>query len=117
METFPNLQFIVSTHSPLVLTGISTLNDNSILLMAPEQTKPIEYPNVYGLDYNSALQEIMSVGINGDELKRLISNCAYMYSKGLKEQADNLKRYIIEKKLISEEEVGKRIDNKIKEYH
>lgn len=116
METFPNLQFIVSTHSPLVLTGISTLKDNSILLMAPEQTKPIEYPNVYGLDYNSALQEIMSVGINGDELKRLISNCAYMYSKGLKEQADNLKRYIIEKKLISEEEVDKRIDDKIKEY-
>ena len=116
IETFPNLQFIVSTHSPLVLTGISTLKNNSILLMAPEQTKPIEYPNVYGLDYNSALQEIMNVGINGDELKRLISNCAYMYSKGLKEQADNLKRYIIEKKLISEEEVEKRIDDKMKEY-
>lgn len=116
MDTFPNLQFIISTHSPLVLTGISTLKDNSILLMAPEQAKPIEYPNVYGLDYNSALQEIMNVGINGEELKRLISNCAYMYSKGLKEQADNLKRYIIEKKLISEEEVEKRIDDKLKEY-
>lgn len=117
METFPNLQFIVSTHSPLVLTGISTLEDNAILLMTPDQTKPIEYPNVYGLDYNSALQEIMNVGINGDELKRLIANCAYMYSKELKEQADNLKRYIIDKKLISEEEVEKRIDEKMKEYH
>ena len=116
MATFPNLQFIVSTHSPLVLTGISTLDNNSILLMTPEQTKPIEYPNVYGLDYNSTLQEIMNVGINGDELRRLISTCTYMYSKGLKEQADLLKRYIIEKKLISEEEVEKRIDDKMKEY-
>lgn len=117
VATFPNLQFIVSTHSPLVLTGISTLEDNSILLMIPDQTKPIEYPNVYGLDYNSALQEIMNVGINGDELRRLISTCTYMYSKGLKDQADNLKRYIIEKKLISEKEVEKRIDDKLKEYH
>lgn len=69
MNTFPNLQFIVSTHSPLVLTGLETKGkDNTIIQMTSElgteklrEYKAIAYPNIYGLDYNLMLEENMGV--------------------------------------------------------
>ena len=55
----------------------------------------------------------MGVTLNGEELKRLIDQCAYMYSKNLTEQGDRLKEYIASKNLISLQELTKRIEQKI----
>ena len=115
MDTFPNLQFIVSTHSPLVLTGIKTIDgQNKILKMLPHQVKPIPMFDIYGLDMNSGLQEVMDVNPNDEELNRWISRCAYMISKGYKEQAENLKKSILEKGVLSSETIDKRISESLK---
>lgn len=115
MDTFPNLQFIVSTHSPLVLTGIKTIDgQNKILKMLPHQVKPTPMFDIYGLDMNSGLQEVMDVNPNDEELNRWISRCAYMISKGYKEQAENLKKSILEKGVLSSETIDKRISESLK---
>lgn len=61
-ETFTNIQFVVTTHSPLVLTGIETENtDNRIFKMTNDFEMPVAWHNIYGVDYNQALVEDMGV--------------------------------------------------------
>ena len=116
METFPNLQFIVSTHSPLVLTGLETVNENNrILKMEAGQNTPEVMFDIYGLDLNSGMQEVMGINPNDDELNRWISRCAYMRGKGYKEQADNLLKFIEAKNLLSSQEIENRINKILKD--
>lgn len=116
METFPNLQFIISTHSPLVLTGLETVNeDNRILRMEVGQNTPETMFDIYGLDLNSGMQEVMGINPNDDELNRWISRCAYMRGKGYKEQADNLLKFIEAKNLLSSKEIENRINKILKD--
>lgn len=111
VETFPNLQFIVSTHSPVVLSGLKTTDgQNKILRLSLGEETPSEIPDVYGLDYNSIVQEIMNVGASNPELQRWISRCAYLYKNSFIEQGDALKRQIIERGLLSQETLELRIN-------
>lgn len=114
-ETFPNLQFIISTHSPLVLTGLETVDKkNRILKMEANRSSPEVMFDIYGLDLNSGMQEVMGINPNDDELNRWISRCAYMRSKGYQEQADNLMQFIVGKNLLSSKEIENRIDKALK---
>lgn len=110
MNTFPNLQFVVSTHSIHVLTGLSTVGgENFILLMSPESHKPYKFHNIYGLDCNSGIEEVMGVRASDSELDHLISRVAYMRKKGYNEAASNLKKCITDKKVLDEDEIEIRI--------
>lgn len=71
-ETFPNIQFIVSTHSPLVLTDIDTVTEkNKVLRMTPACDAPEECRNIYGIDYNQMLEENMGVRKRKPEFQEL----------------------------------------------
>ncbi len=73
-NTFENVQFIVSTHSPLVLAGIETQNGrNSVLKMMPATNAPEIWPNVYGIDYNQMLEENMEVSKRKPEIQALFN--------------------------------------------
>jgi predicted ATPase len=62
MNTFPNLQFIVSTHSPLVLTGLETKDEQNVILrMEANTNKPEVWHDIHGIDYNLMLEENMGV--------------------------------------------------------
>lgn len=118
MDTFPNLQFIVSTHSPLVLTGLETEgNPNRILQMNAETNapKPILWPDVYGLDYNTGLEDIMGVVSRDSDLDYMISLCAYMRKRNKIPQADNIKQRILSTYSKNENELEKMIERKISE--
>lgn len=59
-RTFPKIQFILSTHSPLVVSNIKTnTTENKIFRMVYGENKPHEVADIYGLDYNIALQTVM----------------------------------------------------------
>lgn len=66
-ETFPNCQFVLTTHSPLVISDakdvlVYVLNDGEIH----------EHNGLYGLDANQVLLEVMDTDIrNGDVQKSL----------------------------------------------
>lgn len=71
-ETFPNIQFIVSTHSPLVLTDIDTVTDkNKVMRMTPACDAPEEWRNIHGIDYNQMLEENMDVRKRKPEIQKL----------------------------------------------
>lgn len=117
-KAFPKVQFIVSTHSPLVLTGISTAQGNNNILRMSSLNKsnnektpaePSPMFDIYGLDLNTSTQLVMNVNPNDDELNRLITRSAYMMNNNLKEQAEHLKTYILKKGLLSSAGIDERI--------
>ena len=110
VATFPNVQFIVSTHSFLVLRNLPTSNEeNAILYLQSGQEEPVKSYDIYGLDVDSGLQEVMGVRPSNEDLKTWISRCAFMRKMGYDEQCENLKRMILDKNLISAENLEKRI--------
>lgn len=114
MKVFPNIQFIVSTHSINVLTSVKTVDGLSkVLMMLPDVNTPNYFNDIYGIDASSGQQEIMGVKINDEDLRRYISQCAFMYQQGLTEQADRLKDFIIQKNLISQTDLENRIQHNI----
>lgn len=65
MQIFPKVQFVVTTHSPSVIS--SAVNSNLILL---DQTGCHNYgKDAFGKDVNSVLYEIMGSGYRPDEIE------------------------------------------------
>ena len=84
-RSFPYIQFIVSTHSPMVISNfdqsIGALNDYKLinLLKNDDGYYNITVDNIYGQDYNSSLVNIMETNLQqkfSDELAE-----AYQYWK------------------------------------
>lgn len=115
-ETFPNIQFIVSTHSPLVLTGLETEGKpNVILHMASGDTKPEVTHDIYGIDYNTGIEDVMGVGAKNVELDYMVNLCAYMQKRGKEAQAENIMKRILNKFAKNRNEVEKMVEAKEKE--
>ena len=115
-ETFPNIQFSVSTHSPLVLTGVETEGKpNVILHMASGNTKPEVTHDIYGIDYNTGIEDVMGVGSKNVELDYMVNLCAYMQKRGKQAQAENIMKRILDKFAKNRNEVEKMVEAKEKE--
>lgn len=79
METFPQLQFFVSTHSVAVISNLDTSKtvqkttgkQNQILVMNMGDEHPQVLPNLLGVDYNAVLRDFMDVPSRNEDLKRL----------------------------------------------
>ncbi len=65
MQIFPKVQFVVTTHSPSIIS--SAINSNLILLDNYDCHYYGRY--AYGKDVNSVLYEIMGVGYRPDEIE------------------------------------------------
>lgn len=115
-ETFPNIQFVVSTHSPLVLTGVETEGKpNVILHMASDGTKPEVTHDIYGIDYNTGIEDVMGVESKNVELDYMVNLCAYMQKRGKQVQAENIMKRILDKFAKNRNEVEKMVEAKEKE--
>lgn len=115
-ETFPNIQFIVSTHSPLVLTGVETEGKpNVILHMASGDTKPEVTHDIYGIDYNTGIEDVMGVESKNVELDYMVNLCAYMQKRGKQAQAENIMKRILDKFAKNRNEVEKMVEAKERE--
>ena len=70
-RTFPKCQFIVTTHSPLVLSYLP--REQAFLI---EDFKLLEKkPRTYGRDANSLLFDVMAVLDRPDEIKQELKQC------------------------------------------
>ncbi|WP_296238594.1 AAA family ATPase [Psychrobacter sp. UBA5136] len=79
VATFPNVQFILTTHSPHVIS-----DRNDILLYSLDDGELTKMPNVYGEDANTVLTKIFDVDIRDSKveeqfnvIRRAISNQDY----------------------------------------
>lgn len=72
---FPSIQFIMTSHSPLVVTNLSHKGvDNRILRLVYGEPAPHTLPDVYGIDYDAAVRDVMEVGSRDEELDFLRSS-------------------------------------------
>lgn len=79
--TFKNIQFIVSTHSPLVITNFKQ-NENNILYKLYKEEgkyKNVQVEDLYGIDYNSGLKYSMDTPERDSHVQELLE--AYNYWK------------------------------------
>ena len=67
--TFPNCQFVLTTHSPLVIS-----NSKNVLtyLIGEDDVKPL--PSLYGDDANTVLLEIMDTDIRNAEVNEKLND-------------------------------------------
>lgn len=115
-NTFPNVQFIVSTHSPLVITNINLEGGkNKIYRMNPVGMPPTLIHDVYGLDYNTGLEDVMGVEARNSDIDNIIESCAFLVTINKTGNADKLKDLLVTKYNLSPDEINKRIDKQIKQ--
>ena len=89
-KTFPGLQFIVTTHSPIILSNFNANQKSTKILQLEKidgQYIDEELPNLFSLDYNSNLVEIMGVNISNNLLDAYMN--AYQFLKGEKNKLAN----------------------------
>lgn len=88
VKTFPNIQFIVTTHSPHVLSSVPT---SSVRIM--EENGKISNPAYgYGMPVDVILQDLMTLGYDGPvEIHELLQNFYSSVNNGdLKKALENI---------------------------
>lgn len=69
-KAFPSLQFLVSTHSPMVISNLKVKETgNRIYKMEPDEATPYELPDMYGIDYSAAVYDFMDTPYAENEVK------------------------------------------------
>ncbi|MDR0750523.1 MAG: AAA family ATPase [Tannerellaceae bacterium] len=86
-ETYPKVQFIVSTHSPLVIANFKKDENNLIYKLYDENRKYKNeiIENLYGIDYNSGLRDWMDVPYRKSYIESLLES--YNYWKAANDDA------------------------------
>lgn len=102
IETFPNLQFFVSTHSVAVISNLDTSDVdasgnklNQILVMNMGEESPQVLPNLMGVDYNAVLRDFMETPSRNENLKHLEDLYFSYLSMGLKEESQTIYNQIV----------------------
>ncbi len=84
VATFPNVQFILTTHSPHVIS-----DRNDILLYSLDDGELTEMPNVYGEDVNTVLTKIFDVPIRDPKAQADFDKVAELIYQKKFESAEN----------------------------
>ena len=126
-EVFPNLQFIITTHSASVIANLDTTEQvkdedtnemkpaNQLVFMQDGQTEAEILPVIYGLDYNAALRDFMDAKSQNREMKRKGDEYLTYCSLGLKEEAKSIIDKLIQD-LGAEHGFVKELQEKAKAY-
>lgn len=93
MGTFPNIQLIVTTHSPQVL---SRVDDDDIFLLDDGEVFRLG-SNPKGRDSNAILEEIMGVGRYPDDVQRLVDKLFPLIQQKRYDEASKIRQQIVEK--------------------
>ena len=102
-RSFSNAQFVISTHSPLVIADYKQDKDNLLYSIAVSEDGP-KYHNVknmYGMDYITVLQSVMDTPERNSYLQNLAG--AYRYWKQLGDEKRVLQLESSIKRLVGED--------------
>jgi predicted ATP-binding protein involved in virulence len=115
-RTFPKIQFVLTTHSPLVVSNIKTnTGDNKIFRMVKDESKPHEVPDVYGIDYNTALHSVMESSYNNEVIEFLRSSILRSMRRGKPDLVEAKKEEL--RQMVTAERFGKIMADIQKSYH
>ncbi len=69
---FPAIQFVMTTHSPLIISSLkSDEHRNQVLRLVSGEEKPHVLPDLYGIDYNAGLSDGMGVNPSNEDIDYL----------------------------------------------
>lgn len=95
-RTFPNCQFIITTHSPQVVSNIKP--ENIYVLETTEEGVTARHPqSSFGRDSNSILEDVMGVSERPLEIKQDLLNLFQIIEEGNLEAAQQLRQEIADK--------------------
>lgn len=111
-NTFPEIQFIVSTHSPLVIANLKKDDGNKIikLIYDNKEYRYEELPNLYGVDYSTGVRDGMEVNSTPVEIEILRDQYFIQLDKGDKKKAQQVYNEIAELTGGTKSSVIKEID-------
>ena len=93
-KTFPKIQFIVTTHSPLIISNFKADENNKLIKLEQDgnnySNKNIE--NIYGIDYTTGLMEIMGAKYRASSIDNLIDSIVILASRNRDEDAERIKK-------------------------
>ncbi|MBU3658807.1 MAG: hypothetical protein FGM14_02980 [Flavobacteriales bacterium] len=92
-RTFPNIQFIVSTHSPLVISNFKVDNDQNKLIKLENNNNQYSkelVESVYGIDYSTNLSEVMEVAPRASTIDKYINAYLFLLGKKKEEEANKM---------------------------
>ena len=122
MNTFPNIQFIVSTHSPLVISNLNTQEKNAsgdsrnrVYRMVMGQKKPDILPNMFGVDYSTSMSDFMNTPSRNLQVKELIDDYVILKYQKLEDKAQNVYNKIMKTVGEDNQAVLAEIEDKLKE--
>ena len=71
-QTFPKLQFIMTSHSPLIVSNLSAdEKQNKIFRLVAGEKQPHELPDLFGIDYDDVLLDWMGGAPRNEEMEFL----------------------------------------------
>ena len=93
-KTFPKIQFIVTTHSPLVISNFKADENNKIIKLEHDGNKYWNQTleNIYGIDYTTGLMDIMGAKYRASSIDNLIDSIVILASRNRNEDAEKIKR-------------------------
>ncbi|MBF2063548.1 MAG: AAA family ATPase [Calothrix sp. C42_A2020_038] len=95
-RTFPNCQFIVSTHSPQIVSHVKP--DNIYVITATPDGIIFQQPeNSFGRDSNQILEDLMGVSERPQEVKKSLSDLFKLIEEGNLETAKQLRQNLASK--------------------
>lgn len=94
--TFPNIQFLITTHSPQALSGIKKIDEDALFILKDFHVfKPSS--SAIGRDSNGILEEIMGVSKRPKEIEDLINEYFNLISKTKYEESEVVKQALMTK--------------------
>lgn len=90
MNTFPGMQFIITSHSPIILSNFHVDREKSKIIQLEKVDGNYvddELENLYTMDYNSNLTEVMGVNMDDKELNTLVSAYNFLIGENNKDSA------------------------------
>lgn len=92
-KCFPELQFIVSTHSAAVISSLPSAEEapeNRIYILRDAEKAPEMLNNIHGIDYDIVLRDFMDSHSRNNDVKTLIDECLTFHSYGMIAEADTI---------------------------
>lgn len=126
-EVFPEVQFIMTSHSASVVANLDTTEKiadeaseelipaNQLVFMQDGQTEAEILPIIYGLDYNAALRDFMGTPSRNEEIKKMGDEYLTYCSLGLAKEAQSIRNKLIQN-LGNEHEYVKELMEKARAY-
>ena len=113
-KTFEEIQFIISTHSPIVMSRLPDNNGNNKIFKLISGNKGpsiITDNNVYGIDYNSILTDFLGINQYEDDINFLVKSIEALRKMGRDDLVEKRKKELLN--LVGEAKFNKLMNDHI----